>query len=122
MTQLTPDITYVPLPENAIGICFNEKLHSISFSANGRIDFKYVGGSDFELLFTSQSITEEKAKMVVEWTTIQETDLDLNPIGEIEYTFWVGKVAYKTALDAWPDFLKSLSLNDENYAVIKRVG
>lgn len=69
--------------------------------------FLSKGNGSYSFLFISSQATEEDAKKVVEWTSIQEMDLDGNLIGEKEYDYWVDKVAHKTALSALSTLLRS---------------
>lgn len=120
MIQLTENAIYLPLPIGAHSLhIIGDKLLYMYEAANMPLTLYGEAhiGYGYELLFTTSSIDEEKAKMVV-GRRISTGFKDYTYTGIVIYE----SMCLPTATKSFQSLLKSKSLDTKsNYAILKKV-
>lgn len=102
-----PESTYEHhLYHEGTGLCFWDAI-------TNHYEYIDLGSASYTITALSGEISEEVAKLIVDYNSIQEVNLDFKPIGEKEFTYWADMVACKTALDAFKTILTSRGIAGE---------
>ena len=133
MIQLTENAIYLPLPIGAHSLhIIGDKLLYMYEAANMPLTLYGEAhiGYGYELLFTTSTIDEEKAKMVVEthscvWegeTHSGYKDYEVHEVGSAGWHYDVSDWPFDHALPSFQSLLQSKSLDTKvNYAILKKV-
>ena len=118
MIQLTENAIYLPLPIGAHSLhIIGDKLLYMYEAANMPLTLYGEAhiGYGYELLFTTSTIDEEKAKMVVKKPILRD--------GISLYFDYLAQVyTLKNYIESWESFIWSKSLDTNgNYAILKKV-